>query len=69
MGSMKICIINVMSESRSMRFVEQEAVEAESTVKENEIRILRIKLDKESEKMKYLDEKLASMKKYNNPIN
>ena len=40
-----------------------EGVEAELAVKKNEIKVTRIKLDKEREKMKYLDEKLAAMKK------
>ena len=53
-----------MSESRSTRSIEQEAIEAESAVKENEIRILRIKLSKEREKLKYLDEKLALMENH-----
>jgi chromosome segregation ATPase len=46
-----------------------EAVEAELTVKKNEIKVLRIKLDKENEKVKYLDEKLAAMEKHKDQIN
>ena len=49
----------VMSESRSTKSEEQEAIEAESVVKDNEIRTLKIKLSKEREKVKYLEEKLA----------
>jgi len=40
-----------------------EGVKAELAVKKNEIKVMRIKLDKEYEKMKYLDEKLVVMKK------
>ena len=54
----------VMSKSHLTKSVEQEAVEAELVVKENEIWILRIKLSKEREKLKYLDEKLALMEKH-----
>ena len=39
--------------------VKEEAVEAELTIKENEIRTLRTKLGKEREKVKHLDKKLA----------
>ena len=45
-----------------------EAVEAELTVKKNEIKVIRIKLDKEREKVKYLDEKLAAMGKHKDQI-
>ena len=37
-------------------------------VKENEIKIPRIKLNKESEKVKYLDEKLAVLEKHKDQI-
>jgi predicted RNase H-like nuclease (RuvC/YqgF family) len=40
-----------------------EGVEAELTVKKNEIKVMMIKLDKEREKVKYLDEKLATIEK------
>jgi hypothetical protein len=40
-----------------------EGVKVELAVKKNEIKVMRIKLDKEHEKMKYLDEKLVVMKK------
>ncbi|KAL9344936.1 hypothetical protein Peur_062611 [Populus x canadensis] len=57
-------------ESRSTGIAKEESkrkgfkgVEAELAVKKNEIKVMRIKLDKEREKMKYLDEKLAAMKK------
>ena len=52
-----------MSESRSTKSKEQEAIEAQSVVKENEIRTLKIKLSKEREKVKYLEEKLTLMEK------
>jgi chromosome segregation ATPase len=45
-----------------------EAVEAELTVKKNEIKVMRIKFDKEREKVKYLDEKLAVMEKHKDQI-
>jgi hypothetical protein len=41
-----------------------EAFETELAVKRNEIKVMRIKLDKEREKVKYLDEKLAAMEKH-----
>jgi len=57
-------------ESRSTRIAKEESkrkgfegVKAELAVKKNEIKVMRIKLDKEHEKMKYLDEKLVVMKK------
>jgi chromosome segregation ATPase len=63
-------------ESRLTRFVKEkckrkgfEAVEAELAVKKNEIKVMRIKLDKERGKMKYLDEKLAAMEKHKDQIN
>ena len=40
-----------------------EGVKAELTVKKNEIKVMMKKLDKEREKVKYLDEKLATMEK------
>jgi predicted RNase H-like nuclease (RuvC/YqgF family) len=40
-----------------------EAVKVELAVKKNEIKVMRIKLDKKREKVKYLDKKLAAMKK------
>jgi predicted RNase H-like nuclease (RuvC/YqgF family) len=62
-------------ESRSTRIVKEEskrkgfeAVEAELAIKENEIKIMRIKLDKEREKVKYLEEKLAAMEKHKDQI-
>ena len=62
-------------ESRLMGFAKEEskrkgfeAVEAELAVKKNEIKVLRIKLDKEREKVKYLDEKLAAMEKHKDQI-
>ena len=58
----------VMSESRSVKSEEQEAVEAELVVKDNEIRTLKMKLSKEREKVKYLDEKLALMEKHKDQI-
>jgi IS4 transposase len=45
-----------------------EGVEAELTVKKNEIKVMRIKLDKEREKMKHSDEKLATMEKHKDQI-
>ena len=45
----------VMLENHSTRSEDQEAVEAEFVVMENEMKILRIKLGKEREKVKYLD--------------
>ena len=46
----------------------KEAVDVELAVKENEIKILRIKLNKESEKVTYLDEKLVLMGKHKDQI-
>jgi uncharacterized protein YejL (UPF0352 family) len=45
-----------------------EAVKVELAFKKNEIKVIRIKLDKEHEKMKYLDEKLAVMEKHKDQI-
>jgi len=45
-----------------------EAIETELAVKKNEIKFMRIKLDKEREKVKYLDEKLAAMEKHKDQI-
>jgi len=45
-----------------------EAFETELAVKRNEIKVMRIKLDKEREKVKYLDEKLAAMEKHKDQI-
>jgi len=45
------------------------AVETELAVKKNEIKVMRIKLDRERGKMKYLDEKLAAMEKHKDQIN
>jgi hypothetical protein len=45
-----------------------EAVEAELAVKKNEIKFMRIKLDKKCEKVKYLDEKLVAMEKHKDQI-
>jgi len=62
-------------ESRSMGIAKEEskrkgfeAVETELAVKKNEIKVMRIKLDKEREKVKYLDEKLAAMEKHKDQI-
>jgi chromosome segregation protein len=62
-------------ESRSMGIANEEskrkgfeAVEIELAVKKNEIKVMRIKLDKEREKVKYLDEKLAAMEKHKDQI-
>jgi LmbE family N-acetylglucosaminyl deacetylase len=52
-------------ESKRKRF---EAVETELGVKKNGIKVMRIKLDKEREKVKYLDEKLAAMEKHKDQI-
>ena len=41
-----------------------EGVESELAVKKNEIKVTRIKLDKEHEKVKYLDKKLAAIEKH-----
>jgi chromosome segregation ATPase len=46
-----------------------EAVEAELAFKKNEIKVLRIKLGTEHEKVKYLDKKLAAMEKHKDQIN
>jgi hypothetical protein len=63
-------------ESRSMGIAKEKskrkgfkAVETELAVKKNEIKVMRIKLDKERGKMKYLDEKLAAMEKHKDQIN
>jgi len=63
-------------ESRSTEITKEEskrkvfeAVEGELTIKKNEIKVMRIKLGKEHEKMKYLDEKLAAMEKHKDQIN
>jgi LmbE family N-acetylglucosaminyl deacetylase len=45
-----------------------EAIETELAVKKNEITFMRIKLDMEREKVKYLDEKLAAMEKHKDQI-
>jgi len=57
-------------ESRSMGIAKEErkrkgfeAVETKLAVKKKEIKVMRIKLDKEREKVKYLDEKLVAMEK------
>jgi chromosome segregation ATPase len=61
-------------ESRSMGTAKEskrkdfEAVETKLAVKKNEIKVMRIKLDKEREKVKYLDEKLATMEKHKDQI-
>jgi len=62
-------------ESRSMGIVKEkckrkgfEVIETELAVKKNEIKVMRIKLDKEHEKVKYLDEKLAAMEKHKDQI-
>jgi len=58
-------------ESRSMGIAKAEskrkgfkAVETELAVKKKEIKVMRIKLDKECEKVKYLNEKLVAMEKH-----
>jgi chromosome segregation ATPase len=62
-------------ESRSMGIAKEESkrkgfegVESELAIKKNEIKVMRLKLDKEREKMKYLDEKLAAMEKHKDQI-
>jgi len=60
-------------ESRSIEIAKEkskvfEVVEVELAVKKNEIKVIRIKLDKEREKMKYLDEKLTAMEKHKDQI-
>ena len=55
---------HVMSESHSTRSEKGEAIEAELAFKGEEIKTLRTKLDKEREKVKHLDEKLAVMEKH-----
>jgi chromosome segregation ATPase len=45
-----------------------EVVEAELAAKRNEKKVLKIKLDKEREKVKYLDKKLATMEKHKDQI-
>ena len=37
-------------------------------VKKNEIKVIRIKLDKEREKLKYLEEKLVAMEKHKDQL-
>jgi NCAIR mutase (PurE)-related protein len=59
------CLMVTAKESKRKDF---EAVEAELAVKKNEIKVIRIKLDKEREKVKYLDEKLAAMGKHKDQI-
>jgi len=63
-------------ESRSMGIAKEkskrkgfEAVETELAVKKNGIKVMRIKLDKERGKIRYLDEKLAAMEKHKDQIN
>jgi chromosome segregation ATPase len=58
-------------ESHSMGIAKEESkrrgfegVEAELVVKKNEIKVMRIKLDKKHEKVKYLDEKLVAIEKH-----
>ena len=62
-------------ESRSTGIAKEESkkrgfedVEAELAVKKNEIKVMRIKHDKEREKVKYLDEKLVAMEKHKEQI-
>ena len=62
-------------ESHSTRIAKEESktrgfedVEAELTVKKNEIKVMRIKLDKECEKVKYLDKKLVALEKHKDQI-
>ncbi|XP_073261302.1 uncharacterized protein [Populus alba] len=59
------CSMGIAKESKRRGF---EDVEAELTVKKNEIKVMRIKLDKEREKVKYLDEKLVAMEKHKDQI-
>jgi chromosome segregation ATPase len=62
-------------ESRSMGIAKAEskrkgfkAVETELAVKKKEIKVMRIKLDKECEKVKYLNEKLVAMEKHKDQL-
>ena len=59
---------HVMSESRSTGTEKDEAIEAELALKGEEIETLRTKLDKERERVKHLDEKLAVMEKHKDQI-
>ena len=59
------CSMGIVKESKRRGF---EDVEAELAVKKNEIKVMRIKLDKEREKVKYLDEKLVAMEKHKDQI-
>ena len=58
----------VMSESRLVEPVKDEGIKAELVIKEDEIRTLKTKLDKEREKMKHMDEKLALIEKHKDQI-
>jgi chromosome segregation ATPase len=57
--------MGIAKESKRKGF---EDIETELAVKKNEIKFMRIKLDKEREKVKYLDEKLAAMEKHKDQI-
>ena len=48
--------------------MKDEGVEAELVIKEDEIRTLKMKLGKEREKMKHMDEKLALIEKHKDQI-
>ena len=56
---LKSCLTGIAKEESKTRGFED--VDAELAVKKNEIKLMRIKLDKEREKVKYLDEKLITM--------
>jgi chromosome segregation ATPase len=60
-------------ESHSMGIAKEESKRkdfeaTELAIKKNEIKVMRIKLDKEREKVKYLDEKLVAMEKHKDQI-
>jgi hypothetical protein len=57
--------MGIAKESKRKGF---EDIETELAVKKNEIKFMRIKLDKEREKVKNLDQKLAAMEKHKDQI-
>ena len=63
---MKSQLIELEKEESKKKGVE--VVEAELVAKRNELKVLRIKLYKEREKVKYLDEKLETMEKHKDQI-
>ena len=63
---MKSQLIELEKEESKKKGVE--VVEAELVAKRNELKVLRIKLYKEREKVKYLDEKLATIEKHKDQI-